>query len=75
MLTPEFVTRLHLAKRAIELSHQAGGSYEVADLARDLQVPVPVARLLLNFVGAILAEERMAAQIACDQAIHSEAQH
>lgn len=75
MLTPEFVTRLHLSKVTIERAARFRHKYDVGDLSRDLDVPFPVAHLLMNFMGAILAEERLVQILAQNQILYSEASH
>jgi hypothetical protein len=75
MLTPEFVVRVHTAKCKMEQSLRGRGDYDTADLARDLEIPMPVAGLLMNFVCALLAEGQMADALARSQVNPSEAQH
>ncbi|PSM20216.1 hypothetical protein [Nitratireductor sp. StC3] len=77
MLTEEFVFRLHDAKNAMDRSLAgAGEPYRESDLARDLDVPFPVARLLLSFIGAITSEQRLTEILAAAADGHlSEASH
>lgn len=76
MLTVEFVERLHNAMRNIANSLLLQVDYGDSDLARDLAVPLPVARILMSFVGASAAEREMTAILARGGFPHnSEASH
>mgnify|MGYP001152616237 CR=1 FL=1 len=75
MLTEEFIMRLHLAKNAMGRSLAGAGPYGDRELARDLEVPLPIARLLLSFIGAICGEVRMNEILAASTGSFSEAQH
>lgn len=72
MMTPEFVTRLYDARRAMIRSPE---DYDERRLAQDLDVPLPIGRILLNFVGAIMAEQTMTEIVARAPSEPSEARH
>lgn len=75
MLTVDFVLWLHEANNAMGRSLAGFGPYGDRDLSRDLNVPFPVARILLSFIGAIAAEQRMNEILAAVSGHHSEANH
>lgn len=59
MLTPEFVGRLYDAKQNMEYAALIRRPYGDEDLAADLELPLPIARILISFVGASNAEGEM----------------
>lgn len=59
MLTPEFVQRLYLAKMKMKDALQRRRPYRDTNLARDLDLPPPVARIVMSLIGALVAEGRM----------------
>lgn len=73
--SPEFATHLFLTRRKIEAALACGSPYEVDDLARDLDMPRPIARILLSYSMAVSAEEKMREAIEASSSARSEASH